>query len=488
MIPEDRQPQLPQGDSSLLSSLSQSLSFHSSPESFLALHGRRSAVKLQKVLEDDVLAHKQTIIRARILNRNVAIVTSRRLCEDILNAGSDERNSTVTTADKGPSIGPDTFAAQPAYHDLMAAFFPAPNILLMDFPDHKIKRELWNEQLSSFPATATPMICDIVKDHLTSWQDNSVIDLYDSMKHLSWRILLGIFLQLQPTEKNYSEIQSLQETLLRGQFSLFPVSISTPFWRSPRAKGIKARAKLQTLLSSRILLQDKQCPFLRPGKVDDEEVASHALLFTSSIAVKALASLLTASLLNLFIMPCEPSLASRIRNETSAVGGTLLNSILLETERLSPPVIGIMRRVQQDIILASPNGEPPVLIPAGWDIWLYFVAAARDNAEYEGANTFQPERFMEPDKTSPGLAFGTGPKTCLGQHISRQIVNAVTTTILETDIHLEGSVDAEGVRGWLGWDSNVSVEAFARDLKQLPCQRPKEPIELQIRRSRSGGE
>ena len=477
-------PQLPQGDFSALSTLSQSLSFHSSPESFISSRIQHAASQTTEH-EQAASRQKPQVVRARILNRNVAVVSSHQLCTDILRAGSGEPQSTVTAAKTGELIGPRTFTARPAYHELMSDFFPAPNILLEDLPEHEAKRKAWDEQLSSFPADNSALIQDIIKDHINSWLNGSTIDLYDTMKDLSWRVLLGIFLQIRPTEKIHSTVETLQETLLRGQFSLFPVSIRTPFWRSPRAKGIEARRKLQTLLKDHITAQDSGCPLLKHKIVEKDEIASNALLFTSSIAIKALASLLTASLLNLFLFPCEPSLASQIQLETPSNSQILLNSILLETERLSPPVVGIMRRAQQDIILSSPSDQPPTLIPAGWDIWLYFVGAARDSSVYPLPDRFLPERFISPSEAGPGLAFGSGTKTCLGRPTVRTIIRTVAETILGASILLGGSVEAEGVRGWLGWEENCPVEAFARDLKQLPCQRPKAPIRLRVHRNSS---
>ena len=396
--------------------------------------------------------------------------------------GSGEYQDSVTAAVRGQTIGSDTFAARPAYLQLMSDFFPAPNILLIDHPDHDSKRQAWEEQLSSLPADTSERIRGMASDHFSSWSHGDSIDIYESMKDLSWRVLLNIFLQLSPTDKTYSTVESLQEALLRGQFSLMPVSINTPFWRSPRSKGIEARRKLQVLLKDHIASQDSGCPFLRQEKVDKNEISANALLFTSSIAVKALASLLTASILNLFLLPCEPSLATRVRTEDLANRSILLNSILLETERLSPPVVGVMRRVQQDVIVESPEGQSPTLIPAGWDIWLYFMSAARDEAAYNLPDKFLPERFIALDETKPGYAFGSGSKTCLGQHIVKEIVRSVTSAALDANFNLEGSVMAKGVRGWLGWDTGVKAEAFARDLKQLPCQRPKEAIHLRVQR------
>lgn len=484
-MPEDQVPQLPPGDFSAFSTLSQSLSFHSSPESFISSRAQLAAVRPSDQAQSDEKASSiPWIVRARILNRNVAVISSHRFCEDVLNFGIDGRQNSFKAAKEGEKIGPETFAVRPAYLQLMSDFFPPPNILLIDVPDHNVKRKMWDEQLSSLPADTSATICDIARDHFSTWHHDSSIDIYDSMKDLSWRMLLAVFLQLSPTDKAYSTVESLQETLLRGQFSLLPISVRTPFWRSPRSKALEARQKLQTLLEDHIASQDNGCPFLRKQKIDKDELSSNALMFTSSIAVKALASLLTASMLNLFLLPCEPSLETRVRTEDPENRNVLLNSILLETERLSPPVVGVMRRVQQDVVFTSPEGQPPTLIPAGWDIWLYFVSAARDNATYALADQFLPERFVSSAETKPGYAFGSGSKHCLGEHIVREIVSSVATTVLSTDIRLRGSVKAEGVRGWLGWDTGVSLEAFARDLKQLPCQRPKEAIRLRVHRGK----
>jgi hypothetical protein len=276
----------------------------------------------------------------------------------------------------------------------------------------------------------------------------------------------------------------LQETLLRGQFSLFPVAVTVGLWRSPRSKGVAARRKLQSLLPKWIDSQSASCPFLQPGKVGSEELSSNALLFTSSIAVKSLASLLTATILNLWFHPnpTHQSAAARIRCMRHDGDGNvdlLLNSMILETERLSPPVIGVMRRVTTPIIFKSPDPEKPdTLVPAGWDVWLYLSGANRDEAKYANADTFLPERFVaNPDAADAGFAFGGGTKTCLGKGLVRKVVNLLVEEMLDAGIEFNGSVARPGLRTWLGWDGVVDVEALARDMKQLPVQRPKIPFE-----------
>lgn len=91
---------------------------------------------------------------------------------------------------------------------------------------------------------------------------------YEYLKTLSWRILLSVFKSSRETEMESQEaakIASLQEGLIRRPFSFMPIGVIARPWQSPRSK------------------------------------ANHMLLFIPSLAVKALASLLTAVILNTYV-------------------------------------------------------------------------------------------------------------------------------------------------------------------------------------------
>lgn len=469
---ESSEPQLPPGgESSTRSTISQSLSFHASPHLFLS-HSKTEAPW-------------PLALTAKILNRDVAIVMSFNHCRNIL-GGQEEpqssEDSIVTTRDRQKPTS-FSFGALPAYRQLMVDFFPQPNLLLQDAPEHKPRREIWNENMLRICHDSSGMLSEIAREEVTNWKLGQEFDLYDQMKELGWRMLLAVFLDLRPTDPQYKEVVKWQEDLLRGQFSLFPVSINTPFWRSARSKGLDARRKLQATLKKRVDTMRPQCPFhSAKEEISQDELASNALLFTSSIAVKAVASLLTASLLNLHIFSVEPSLASQLRASTPETRESLLDSILLETERLSPPVIGVMRRTQEDIVLHQGHeaGDPGTLLPEGWDAWLYLVGANRSESVFPQARSFVPDRFVG-GGVPPSLTFGSGDKTCLGRDFVRQIIRTVASTMIDAGIGLRGSVDREGVRGWLGWDE-LFPQSLSRDLKQLPCQRPRHPIRVQVTR------
>ena len=477
-------PVLPHGSPTSLSGLSETFSFHSSPEAFIT-----SRVLAFRGSHPD-LANSRTPIRAKVLNRNVAVISSYDQVKQIL-CRSKEKSS--------------DFGASQAYEELMAPFFPPPNLLLSDLPAHEPMKKAWVVRMESLPGEFRVFIQDSVLEHFRSIESGTLIDLYESMKTLSWKILLGIFLfssnEHGTSREDLAEIESLQETLLRGQFSLFPVSINTRFWRSPRAKGLEARKKLQETLRARVANAGTGCPFAMKEGLEKDDVASHLLLFTSSLAVKALSSILTALLLNLYIFPSQDSgektsLAARVLSLVNHDDqDALLYSILFETERISPPVVGIMRRSSSEVILTSGReNTPDTLIPESWDVWLYFVGAARDPAVFGStADTFVPERYYKsPDETRQGFAFGDGPKSCLGADLMREVAMIVAKTCLGTlleDSRLDMTVDIQaktkhiprGVKGWLGWEADVRPEEWARDMKQLPTQRPAKAVHVTIK-------
>ncbi|KAL9005223.1 MAG: hypothetical protein Q9188_001983 [Gyalolechia gomerana] len=468
-------PVLPYGSPTTFSGISENFSFHSSPENFITAR----TLAFQKAHPH--LADSRTPVRAKVLNRNVAVISSYHHVRQIL---CDEAIRLCLSSTQ-------------AYDELMAPFFPPPNLLLLDPQDHQQRKEAWLKRMAALNENIRPLIRNIILDYFRCIPSGSVIDLYESMKSLSWQILLSMFIKNDGQGAKHAEIEALHEDLLRGQFSLFPVSISTPFWRSPRSKGLKARETLQSIFASKV--DSGKCPFPHSNYDEGQDVANHLLLFTSSLAAKAIASLLTAVLLNIFVLNEDgSSLSAKIRAlKDSRKRSQYIQSIISETERLSPPVVGIMRRTTQDIVIDSREETiPATLIPKAWDLWLYFVGAGRDSAEFgETAEDFVSDRFLGESPQREGLAFGAGPKTCLGKDLMRTVALEMVETFLEqahgaakddssedTLIRLCGDRDnlPAGVQGWLGWQPKVKPEEWARDMKQLPTQRPRKPIFINL--------
>ena len=474
-------PQLPAGTASTLRGVTENFSFHASPESFIAS-------KIQQLQSSDpTILDRRTPVRAKILNRNVAIISSYHQIQAILDAESE----------KGSDDPP--YIAARAYDELMRDFFPPPNILLSDGCPHRSMRKPWDARMKRI-GDLSSLISDIMSSlfaggaaeaRVNCISLNAEVDLYEAMKTLAWRVLLRAFLGLRPDDSLFHQVQSLHEYLLRGQFSLMPVSINTGFWRSPRSRGIQARRRLQKLISERLKVLRKSgrgcaqsCARPVPediyAEVTFEQIRDHILMMTSSLAVKGLASLFTAFMLNLFLFDKH---GVRVVDELTAMTGPdavqqrrqYLRCIYLETERLSPPIVGIMRRAARDMVVQGVDGGADVLLPSGWDVWLYFVGGGRD-PEVFGAtcNSFDPHRYNNRNTVHP-LGFGAGPKSCLGVAFVREVILLVAEWLLDHRTTMKGTEPRIGVRAWLGWE-DASPKQWAADMKQLPTQHPSAPV------------
>lgn len=562
----------------MVSRLTQSFSFHSSPESFIS--SRLEQLSLSNV---DALPAANKIVRAQILDREVHIISGYQACKAILchqsattqtefeitgcgieyadEYAGETRNDRLPTQHhhkclvraKHPADthdGTAQFAARAAYRQFMSDFFPGPNLLLEDGLAHMHHKAEWRSRLHHLPQTSVPLIRQITRTRFiyqfATGQDaqNTSIDLYGTLKALAWDILFGVFLSVDRADDDskFRQLEDLQESLLRGQFSTFPVSISTPFWSSTRSRGVKAVKELEKVLGmmARDMMAATQeegeeetssaCPFSElyrktgaseGGHPSVDDVVSHLRLFTSSLANKALASLLTAFLLNLFIW--RPSTPSELTSSGSAPGtsaslaglirsypelqrrSVMLETVLAETERLSPPVVGVMRRVQRDTLISSTEsgGADAYPIPAGHDAWLYLSGANRDPDTYDRPGEFVWDRFLahysstvkEADSARPDIdsqlplpfAFGDGVKSCLGAAFSRKVCLTVAETLIDDGVEITGGVNDGGVFAWLGWQRQMSreeeVQMMARDLKQLPTQRPRRAVKVEVSRN-----
>ena len=305
------------------------------------------------------------------------------------------------------------------------------------------------------------------------------------MKRLSWKLFVSTFLDISDSDSDFVQFVKLQEDLLRGQFSLFPASVNVGFWHSPRKRGIDARKALQALISRRLI--EKRPTWISGSSAEappPDEIINHILMATSSLAVKGFASLLLALILNLFIAPHEQSdsrsLSESIKRGPQDARQSRLQAVFNETMRLSPPIVGVLRRTVRDCTVSGSNDEEPdTLIPAGFEAWCYFSGANRDPTIFsDDADLFVPERYFSAKREVPNpLVFGEGAKSCLGAGFVSTTALAVADTLLDANIEILGSVDAAGVKAWLG-HSIGKPEEWARDMKQLPTQRPSRPISV----------
>ena len=396
------------------------------------------------------------IIRAKVIGRDVALVVDHAVASAVLDASN-------TRPGPGEESGPRTrFSHREAYKQLIATFFSEPNILLededeVDRPQH---RQDWDEHMSNVLGDGWAAIESelrvVISTHRETWVGGPPVDLYNACKDISHDLVFRLFLGFSSFQDSelYARALAASVTSSRGQFAV-PVRASLGgMFESTYSRGLRAQADFNAIVSDRVAAGS--CPFLqtpRPPAMKNDSLDSHLSMFSSSLVIKAMASYLTFAILQLSRHPAAN-----------------LDHLLLESDRLSPPIIGVLRRVLDDPWRPS----AALRIPVGWDAWLYFPLINRDSKVYgDDANLFRAERWVEEGLPRP-MTFGRGAKTCLGQELVRRMGRLVLQHVGKVTV--ESEVD-RSVQDFLGWIDNEELRGKGwKGVKQLPVQRPREAV------------
>ncbi|KAJ9091726.1 hypothetical protein QFC21_007121 [Naganishia friedmannii] len=422
------------------------------------------------ILENQVRHPGARIFRAKVIGRDVALVIDHALATEVL--GRDE--SKKGGRNDGESVGP-RFSHRQAYQQLLATFFAEPNILLEDEDERERARHRreWDDHMALLVQAdrwdpIDQEIRNITGRHRSDWISRPEINLYESCKDISRDVVFHLFLGVsrQTHPELFDQTLRTSDTSLRGQFSIPLRGSLGLFLETTYSKGLRAQKEFNEIVEERV--KADACPFLHEtrhttgmdGEIPHESLTAHLSMFSSSLVIKALASYLTFSLCQLSRLP-QPVLAN-----------ASIDHVLLETERLCPPIIGVLRRVLD--APWTPSGTN-VEIPVGWETWAYFPLINRDVEVYgKDADCFRPDRWND-SSLPPPMTFGSGGKTCLGRDLIRSIVKSVLEESVRdgTRISLKDELE-DSMLDFLGW-KHAEVKGWPA-VKQLPVQRPRYPI------------
>lgn len=134
---------------------------------------------------------------------------------------------------------------------------------------------------------------------------------------------------------------------------------------------------------------------------------------------------------------------------------SLLPGLIEELLRLEPAAHTLLRRTLSDVVLEQQT------IPAGSMIWISIAAANRDPAVFES-----PEELRLDRTTTRHLAFGIGPRFCMGSPLAR-LESAV---ILEAVLPLVRQLESAGPLKIQFWNDFPGGAPSSRQITSWPMR------------------
>ncbi|HEX9036862.1 MAG TPA: cytochrome P450 [Ktedonobacterales bacterium] len=315
-------------------------------------------------------------------------------------------------------------------------------LLTMDGAEHDEHRKLMNPAFAiSYMDRYVPLMNRVIRDRIATWGDVGEIDIYDEARKITFDVAAEALTGL----KTGPEVDEFRELFM--QILMLGMTATSQDDFNTRLGVLHARldALIRPKIAERranptddilgLLVRAKDAEG-RP--LSDERIIAHAniLLVAGHETSTSLSSWLFALLaqhadvaqrtldeqLRLVGPTAEPTLAD-------IKGMRYLDNVLLEAERLYPPVSNGPRGVVEDFDFGGYH------VPAGTYL-LYSIAASHLIPEvFEQPEQFDPERFAPPREESKRtpyalVGFGGGPRVCIGINFAKVEMKALVSQAL----------------------------------------------------------
>jgi cytochrome P450 len=286
----------------------------------------------------------------------------------------------------------------------------------------------------------------IISRHLSRLPIGQPVDLGAEIRSIAFHILAALL--LGAAESELPQLGNLFELLGRGRQARLRLGIpGTRYYRARRAHGELA-AFLQAKLDRFRRGEAAPPPMLAP-LLHEQEAARE--LFPDEILIAELLALLllgydpTASLLvsTIAALGDSPEVFRRLRDELRvAIADRLspddpldlpyLDAVLLETERLFPPLPFAVRGVRRDFEFGG------FTIEKGSKVAYSAYYTGRCPEVFDDPLTFAPERFLHRKGNSvirpqpyTLLGFGGGHRMCIGKRLASTQARLFMSTLLQ---------------------------------------------------------
>lgn len=155
-------------------------------------------------------------------------------------------------------------------------------------------------------------------------------------------------------------------------------------------------------------------------------------------------------LLSLSVLMKHPDIVDQVLRDMS-----LLSGLVEELLRMEPAAHTLLRRTLSDVVLEQQA------IPAGSTIWISIAAANRDPAVFDS-----PEELKIDRTATRHLAFGIGPRFCMGSPLAR-LESAI---ILEALLPLVPQIEVAGPMKIQFWNDFPGGAPSSRQITSWPMR------------------
>lgn len=281
-------------------------------------------------------------------------------------------------------------------------------------------------------------MASIIEQHLDALPLGEPVDIQWLVKKLTFHIIARLLLGAR--EADLLELTHLFEKVGLGLFSLVHLPIpGLPFQRARKARQALDRYLGQQLAECRSGAQQAP-PMLAsllaaqqtaPSLVSDQTIISELISFLYA-GYDTTSSLLTSLIVALGQAENQP-VYTRLQGELRRADATdcpYLDAVMMESERLYPPLLFAMRGVRRDFTFAGCD------IQQGSKVTYSPYYTHRLPELYPEPLRFSPERFLDGDgqvrRTPPYtlLGFGGGHRMCIGKRLASIEMRLFVTRLL----------------------------------------------------------
>jgi cytochrome P450 len=305
----------------------------------------------------------------------------------------------------------------------------------LEGPAGQARRRLLRPSFSARPVSARlPVVAQYTEDMLDSWAPGSDADLLEALRVLTARISARVVLDAELEGYGSSE----------GRSGLLPFAeaygedYASPAGGDPTAPLIMVRPRAPRRMDAAIRIIDEriasgeergdvlsdlvQARFPDGARLTRDEIVGEVIqmLYAGHLTIPS-------SLVNFWRDIAASDVAARIAAEADDLCGTgALESAALsrsyclaalkESMRLHPPAPILYREVERAFELDGFEFARDVAV------WVSPQLLHRDARYFPEPHRFLPERFMKGRLSVPSesvyLAFGAGPRACIGNHLA----------------------------------------------------------------------